>query len=93
MFCVECPKMLKDLRDALRRSDARSLEQAAHKLKGSLGTFCAHAAYEAAQKLEEIGQSGNLGAAEETSHLLEAELTRLMPLLEELEKESVACRS
>jgi len=93
MFCVECPKMLRDIRDALRRRDAHSLEQAAHKLKGSLGTFCAHAAYEAAQKLEEIGRRGDLPAAEEAGHLLEAELTRLMPLLEELEKESAACRS
>ena len=93
MFCNESAKMLKDVRDALRRNDAVSLERAAHKLKGSLGAFCAHAACEAAQKLESIGRTGDLSAAEEAGHLLEAELTRLMPLLENLEREGAICES
>jgi CheY-like chemotaxis protein/HPt (histidine-containing phosphotransfer) domain-containing protein len=93
IFCRECPGMLKDMRDALRCSDAQSLGRAAHKLKGAVGAICAHAAYEAAQKLEEISAGGDLSTAEEVVHLLEAELTRLMPLLEEFEKESVTCKS
>jgi len=93
MFCTESVKMMKDVRDALRRDDALSLERAAHKLKGSLGAFCAHAACEAAEKLEVMGHTGDLRAAEEAGDLLEAELTRLLPLLGELEKESVTCKS
>jgi HPt (histidine-containing phosphotransfer) domain-containing protein len=93
MFCTESVKMMKEVRDALRRNDAPSLERAAHKIKGSLAAFCAHAACEAAGKLETIGRHGDLSAAEEATVLLEAELTRLLPLLEELEKESAACKS
>ena len=93
MFCQDCPKMMKDVRDAVRRGDAPSLTLVAHKLKGSLGAFCAHAAYEAAQKLEEIGASGALDGAQEATQSLDAELSRSVPLLEELESEAAACKS
>jgi len=93
MFCQEYPGMSRELREAFRRGDAMGLERAAHKLKGSLGAFCAHAAFEAAQKVEELARGGDLDNAEGPVKSLEVELSRLMPLLEEFEKEGVACKS
>jgi two-component system sensor histidine kinase/response regulator len=93
MFRRDCPKILGDIRDAITRCDAPTLEREAHKLKGALGALSAQPAFEAAQNLEAIGKRGDLAEAVEACRLLEAELSRLETELESLVKGRVACAS
>jgi two-component system sensor histidine kinase/response regulator len=93
LFRRECPKMIADLRDAIARCDASTLEREAHKFKGALGALSAQPAAEAARKLELIAHRGDLAEATEACRLLEAELTRLEPELESLAKGRLACVS
>jgi CheY-like chemotaxis protein/HPt (histidine-containing phosphotransfer) domain-containing protein len=93
LFQRECPKMLAEVRDAIRRCDAATLEREAHKLKGALGALSAQPAAEAARKLEAIAHRGDLAEAAEACRSLEAELTRLEPELEAVMKGRLACVS
>jgi PAS domain S-box-containing protein len=93
IFRRDCPAMLETIRDAIERQDARTLEREAHKLKGSLGAFCAQPAFEAALRLEMIGQRHHLDRAAGAYQLLEAEIDRLAPELEALAKGEPACAS
>ncbi len=93
LFQRECPKMLADVRDAIARCDAATLEREAHKFKGALGALSAAPAAEAARKLEAIAHRGDLAEAAEACRLLEAELTRLEPELEAVMKGRLACVS
>ncbi len=72
---------MSDVCEALSRRDAPALERAAHTLKGSVATFAAKAAQAAALRLEEIGRSGDLAAADAACKSLEAaidDLTRAL---------------
>ncbi|MGA9887592.1 MAG: response regulator [Candidatus Acidiferrales bacterium] len=74
LFIQSCPKMLDEIRDALRKQDAKTLERAAHSLKGCVGNFFSQGARETAQRLELLGKSGDLAGAEELAHLLEEQI-------------------
>ena len=60
LFLGQCPKLLGAIRDAVVRGDAPALERAAHTLKASVGSFGAQRAYQAALRLEELGDAGDL---------------------------------
>jgi HPt (histidine-containing phosphotransfer) domain-containing protein len=68
---------LSALRAAIARGDAQALQNTAHKLKGSIGNFAAAEAFNAAQKLEGLGLSGDLAEAEPVCLALEGALERL----------------
>jgi hypothetical protein len=53
-------------------------------MKGSVGTFSARAAMEAARGLEEMGRSGDLAGAEAGLANLEEEIERLIRVLQAL---------
>jgi HPt (histidine-containing phosphotransfer) domain-containing protein len=72
------------IKAGLAARDAKTVERAAHRLKGSLGTLAAMAAHAAAFQLEAIGRSGDLTQADAAWKSLEHELTRLRPELERL---------
>src|SRR5262249_1113785 len=55
LFLAECPRWLAAIREAIRQGDAAELRRAAHSIKGTVGTFGAPAAFEAAQRLETMG--------------------------------------
>jgi HPt (histidine-containing phosphotransfer) domain-containing protein len=93
IFRRDCPQMLENIREAVTNRDARALEREAHKLKGSLGAFCAKPAFEAALRLEMLGSRGNLDSVAGAYQLLEAEIDRLAPDLESLAKGQPACAS
>jgi PAS domain S-box-containing protein len=93
LFRRDCPVMLENIRDAIDRQDAVALEREAHKLKGSLGAFSAKPAFEAALRLEVLGERRNLQEAVGAYQLLEAEIDRLAPILETLAKGPVSCAS
>ena len=74
LFLKEIPEMLTNLREAITAGDAHAIERAAHKLKGSVGNFAAHPAFEAALKLEVLGREGSLSNAEPVYAELEKEI-------------------
>jgi CheY-like chemotaxis protein/HPt (histidine-containing phosphotransfer) domain-containing protein len=86
LFLEDSPKLLAQINDALRRGDGQALERAAHTLKGSVGCFCAKAAYEAALRMEILGREGELPRAEEAWASLEPEIERLSSALAALRK-------
>jgi HPt (histidine-containing phosphotransfer) domain-containing protein len=77
----ECPQLLESVRSAVHQRDAASLKLAAHKLKGAIGTFGPSAAFEAAYKLELMGQRGDLAELADACCRLQQEMDRLLPAL------------
>ena len=77
LFLDELPGLLTSLREAVTAEDAKAVEHAAHKLKGSVGNFSAHPAFEALLELEILGRDGNLSKAEPVYADLEKEIQRL----------------
>jgi two-component system sensor histidine kinase/response regulator len=87
MFSTEIPKRLSTVRDALEKNDAESLRRAAHSMKGSLSAFAANRATEAAARLEQIAQSGNLSGAVAAHEALVVQVDVLRGVLEAFAKE------
>jgi HPt (histidine-containing phosphotransfer) domain-containing protein len=58
LFDNQTGKLLADIADAVKCGDASALERAAHKLKGSLGNFGDHGAFQTALELEENARTG-----------------------------------
>jgi len=84
LFCEESPKLLSAVRDAVARRDSAALKRAAHSLKGSMSTFAARDATEAALRLEELASGGELVDAEGAYRLLATQVDRLKQALESL---------
>jgi two-component system, sensor histidine kinase and response regulator len=76
IFLQECPRMLGEIREALRACDQKALERAAHTLKGSVGNFAMAGAWQTAELLELLGKSGQLVGAEEILRTLEQQLAQ-----------------
>ena len=74
MFCTEGPKLLTGAREALLRNDCHTLRHASHALKGSVSTFAAQRATEAAARLEDLAASGELGGAKDAYETLDAQV-------------------
>src|SRR5271168_512211 len=81
LFLQECPRMLAEIREALRTSNPKTLERAAHTLKGSVGNFAMPGPWETAQRLELLAKSGQLFGAEDIFHTLEQELAQFNRIL------------
>jgi PAS domain S-box-containing protein len=81
VFLDEWPRWRAELRQAVARRDAAGLRNVAHTIKGTMGQFGARAAWAAAQRLETMGQEGNLDGADEAGAALATELERLEPVL------------
>jgi len=77
LFLEDNPKTEANLRQALERRDAESLERAAHTIKGSCAIFGAFPARRAAERLELLGKAGDFKAAPEAMALLLKETGRL----------------
>ena len=81
------PELIEKIRQAIAAGDAETLTRAAHSLKGSVGTFAARQAYELAQKLEMLAREGALDEADKVRVVLEEEISRLKPVLQDVLKE------
>lgn len=77
MFDRQAGKLLPELKAACDRGDGPALERAAHKLKGSMGSFAAAPAVAAAQRLEQMGRAGDLAGSADAWAGLEHEVSRL----------------
>jgi CheY-like chemotaxis protein/HPt (histidine-containing phosphotransfer) domain-containing protein len=80
LFLAELPRWLKALHQAVADGNAAKVRQLAHTVKGALGQLGARAAYDAALRLESLGQHGNLAEAEDALADLESDCRRLLPL-------------
>jgi two-component system, sensor histidine kinase and response regulator len=84
LFLGECAQRMTEIRRAIDRRDASELHQAAHALRGSVATFGARTAVEAAQRLENDGRAQDWSRTEAHWSALEAAIRRLEPVFVEL---------
>ena len=63
IFRADTPAHDEQIRKAIAPATTEALRQAAHALKGSLGTLDAPRAFHAAVRVEESARSGDLSAA------------------------------
>ena len=85
LFLDDYPQALEKIRVAVASGDQTDLERHAHSLKGSVSTFGAKDAFEAAFTLEKQGRQGDLADAAENLLRLEDALTALRPELEAIQ--------
>ena len=93
LFFTQADKLIPVIRSASESGDGKGVERAAHKLKGSMGSFGDRRAFEAAQRLEIIGRNGDLLLAEQALASLEVEVARLQAALKTLKEENAPCTS
>ena len=84
IFLEDYPKTLTEIRAAIAAADAKTLENSAHELKGSVSNFGAHAAVESAARLERMGRARELGQCADVLRSLEQALSALHTELEAL---------
>lgn len=80
-FLEDSPGLREQIRRSLRDGNAFDLERAAHSLKGLAANFGADHAVKAAYEVEQIGHSGALAEAQPAIDHLEAEIERLLKVL------------
>jgi PAS domain S-box-containing protein len=85
LFLDDYPQALESIRSAVAVQDASAIEHHAHSLKGSVSTFGAARAFEAALALEKQGRSKDLTGVETGLGQLEAALQDLVPELQALQ--------
>jgi len=90
LFLDLCPGLMKDVATAIEAGDAPALRSAAHALKGSVGNFSAAGAFGAAQRLETLGEQGDLEPAGEACATLQQEIDRLCHALSTLRETHAA---
>lgn len=81
LFESESAKLITAMRGALAAGDGKALERAAHKIKGSIGSFSAKPAYQSSLELEQLGKEGVLADAAPVLARLESDLTELQNAL------------
>ena len=77
LFLADSRKLLARILHAVKAGEAPALRAAAHALKGSVSNFAAPAATAAAARLQELGETGDLGEALGAYARLEAEIARV----------------
>jgi len=82
-FLIESPRLLVSIHGAISSGDSAALRRAAHTLKGNLHYFSAGRAWEQALALEEMARKGHLDGASDVATALDAELNRLIPMLQQ----------
>jgi two-component system, sensor histidine kinase and response regulator len=82
IFTREATQRLDSLRQALASSDAQRAAREAHTLKSSSAYFQAHAMHDAAEQIEKMADSGQLGKARPVLRQLEEAYARLRASLE-----------
>ncbi|MDY6875180.1 MAG: response regulator [Chloroflexota bacterium] len=83
MSLGECPEQIEALREALAGQDAPGVEGTAHRLKGVLGNLGGLVARDVAQRLETMGEEGNLDGGLAVLEELEREMGCVMAFYSE----------
>ncbi len=81
LFLDGYPKLLAEMHKAIERRDARALEQAAQRLRGSANELASHPSFEAAFQLETMARDGHLEQAGPALEALQKELDHIRPAL------------
>lgn len=81
IFLRQTPRVMQDIDTAIAGGDAAALENAAHKLKGSVAMFGAKAARDAAQRLEDLAEARDMAAFGAARLTLGDEIARLQAAL------------
>jgi len=84
IFLADCPGKLEELRMAVTARNSSQIATVSHALRGSVGTFGAGAAVEAAQELESLGRQGKIEGLDEAFSVLERELALVTSALEQM---------
>ena len=74
----ELSSQFADLQQALAQQNAKTVEAKAHRLKGIMGNLGALAAREVAQRLETMGEQGNLTGGAAAAQELDREMARVV---------------
>ena len=88
IFLADCPGMLAEIRLAVAARDPAQVMSASHALKGSVSSFGANSAVEAARILESMGKQEKLEGVNEALFVLEREMALVLFALEEIAKEA-----
>ncbi len=91
VFAEQAPKLLVAISAAHGRRDGSALAQAAHTLKGSVGSFGAAKALATAQRLELMGHNGDFSGFEQAAAELQRDFANLLQALAEVTRESATC--
>ena len=95
MLLKSLPELLAQIREAMSKNDARTVERSAHSLKGAVGNFGARRAVAAAYRLEQIAREGLLAEASEAFLELQRESeyleSAMQKALSELQSEDSDC--
>jgi len=78
MSLEEIPAQVAALKEAMARQDAHAVEAKAHRLKGIMGNVGGMTAHGIAQRLETMGENGNLEGGPGAVQALEDEIARVM---------------
>jgi HPt (histidine-containing phosphotransfer) domain-containing protein len=89
LFRADYPEQIRAARGAIANSDAATLQEVGHALKGALGNLAAPAASRIASDLESMGEAGDMAPAGIRVTQLEEELTLVIRALEGLCLETV----
>jgi two-component system, sensor histidine kinase and response regulator len=84
LFIDTAPKFMADIRDAIEKADAFKLNRSAHALKGASVHFGARAVYDAALRMEKMGEVGDTTGGMAAYIHLEDEINRFKLALEEI---------
>lgn len=90
LFLSVYENTIQDMQVALEASDMQALTRLAHRMKGSVGSFAAHQAYETYSALERICISGDIYGASAALNTAETETWRLVNYLYSLRSEDAA---
>ena len=74
----EIPAQLHALKEAMTAQDAKGVEAKAHRLKGVMGSLGGMAAHEIGQRLETMGEQGNLAGGVDVVKAFEREIGRVV---------------
>ncbi len=85
MFLISCPKLLADVRLAVRERNALTLERAAHALKGSAGDIAAPLVFESARIMEQLARENKLEDVDAALKSMETALENLVHELRDLQ--------
>jgi|GEM_PF-707511 len=84
------PQTLAEIQTAIEQKNALNLDEAAHKLKGSLKYMAAAKAADVASQLEIMGKEQNLESADDTFKTLSYECEKVKEFMEQYKTETLA---
>jgi two-component system, sensor histidine kinase and response regulator len=89
VFLQDYPRLRNEARESILKGDHKSLERAAHTLKGRLAFFGIHKAREQVAALEMMGRVNDLSRAKQALAEVETEMESILIEVESISREQV----